>query len=224
MVASLSLDDLRAWLDHFGTAVTSQQALLDELDSATGDGEHGSNLMRGVVAMRDVLEGDFADARGFLDAVGMAIVNSVGGASGALYGTLFLRISDQGDGTASLDLARLTRGFASAAAGIGELGRSMPGDKTLLDAITPAVAALDTAAAAGLDLAEATGLAAVAAEAGRDATADMLARVGRGSYLGDRSIGHVDAGATSMAQLFRSLYAVATESCAGVGMPSTGAP
>jgi dihydroxyacetone kinase-like protein len=212
MVTALSLDDLRAWLEHFGATVTSQQAVLDELDSATGDGEHGSNLVRGVAAMRGVLEGEFPDARAFLDAVGMAIVNSVGGASGALYGTVFLRLSDEGEGTTTLDLDRLTRGLASAAAGIGELGRTQPGDKTLLDAIAPAVAALRTAAAAGPDLAEATRQAAVAAEAGRDATAEMLARVGRGSYLGDRSLGHVDAGATSMAQLFRSLHAVTTAS------------
>jgi dihydroxyacetone kinase-like protein len=212
MVAALSLNELRAWLDHFGTAVVSHQERLDELDSATGDGEHGSNLVRGVIAVREVLEGDFPDARAFLDAVGMAVVNSVGGASGALYGTLFLRVSDEGDGTAFLDLAQLTRGFASAAAGIGELGRSGPGDKTLLDAISPAVAALLAATAAGLDLVEATRVAALAAEEGRDATAGMQARVGRGSYLGDRSIGHVDAGATSMAQLFRSLHAVASAS------------
>lgn len=205
----LSIDDLRAWLEHFGAAVVSQQAVLDELDSATGDGEHGSNLVRGVAAMRDVLGDDFPDVRALLEAVGMAIVNSVGGASGALYGTVFLRLSDEGAVTDRLDLTHLTRGLASAADGIGELGRTQEGDKTLLDALLPAVRALRDAGA-DVDLPEALARAAVAAEAGRDATADMLARVGRGSYLGDRSLGHVDAGATSMAQLIRSLHAVTT--------------
>lgn len=209
MATELTLDDLRSWLEHFGAAVVSQEPTLNELDSATGDGEHGSNLARGVEAMRRVLrEGEYADVRSLLDAVGMAIVNSVGGASGALYGTVFLRLSDVGAGTPRIDLSQLTNGFASAAAGISELGRAKPGDKTLLDAIHPAVQALRDAGAVDPDLRIAAEVAALAAEAGRDATADMLARVGRGSYLGDRSIGHIDAGATSMAQLFRSLQAV----------------
>lgn len=208
MTIELSLGDLRAWLDHFGAAIAAQEAALNELDSATGDGEHGSNLARGVDAMRRALdEGSFADAQSLLSAVGMAIVNSVGGASGALYGTVFLRLSDVGAGTTHLDLPRLTNGFASAAAGISELGRTQPGDKTLLDAIHPAVQALQDSLAASSDLATAAQAAALAAEAGRGSTADMPARVGRGSYLGDRSLGHIDAGATSMAQLFRSLHA-----------------
>jgi dihydroxyacetone kinase-like protein len=212
MTTALSTEDLRRWLDHFGSAVLVRADELDELDAATGDGEHGSNLKRGVEALKPVLAETYGDARALLDAVGMAIVNSVGGASGALYGTVFLRLSDEGDGVDRLDLPRLSRGFASAASGIGELGRTQPGDKTLLDAIAPAVEALQRSEAAGADLAQATEQAAAAAEAGRDATAAMTARVGRGSYLGDRSLGHVDAGATSMAQLFRSLHAIAAGS------------
>jgi dihydroxyacetone kinase-like protein len=208
MITELSLGDLRGWLEHFAAAVVAQEATLNQLDSATGDGEHGSNLARGVDAMQRVLdEGSFADAQALLSAVGMAVVNSVGGASGALYGTVFLRLSDVGAGTAHIDLQRLTDGFTSAAAGISELGRTQPGDKTLLDAIHPAVRALEASMAASSEMPAALEAAALAAEAGRDSTADMQARVGRGSYLGDRSLGHVDAGATSMAQLFRSLHA-----------------
>ncbi|GAA1125655.1 dihydroxyacetone kinase subunit DhaL [Nocardioides aquiterrae] len=212
MAEALSLDDLRRWLEHFADAVVSQEATLNQLDSATGDGEHGSNLSRGVAAMRRALaDQSFADAQSLLSSVGMAIVNSVGGASGALYGTVFLRLSDAGAGVTELDLSRLADGFASAAAGVSELGRTTPGDKTLLDAIHPAAQALREASAAHLDLGTGTDRAALAAETGRDATAAMAARVGRGSYLGDRSLGHIDAGATSMAQLFRSLH-VATAS------------
>ena len=210
MARSLTQADIERWLRHFAAAVERRRTELDELDAATGDGEHGSNLCRGVEALSLVLDSrQFADVQEQLLAVGMAIVNSVGGASGALYGSLFLRLSDVGDGRSALRVDELAEGFASAADGIAELGRSSPGDKTLLDALHPAVVALSGNAATGL--VDALHRAAAAAEEGRDATAAMLARVGRGSYLGDRSLGHVDAGATSMAQLFRSLYETVAE-------------
>ncbi len=156
--------------------------------------------------MRKVLRDDrFADIREQLDAVAMALVNSVGGASGALYGTFFLRLSAVGEGRSTLDLAALTTGLGSALAGIRELGGSSPGDKTLVDALHPAVAELESPTRSA-DLLTALDRAATAAEEGRNATAGMVARMGRGSYLGDRSRGHVDAGATSMALLFRCLH------------------
>jgi dihydroxyacetone kinase-like protein len=208
MTRTLSQDALTMWLERFCAEVVAAESRLNELDSATGDGEHGSNLSLGAAAMRPVLRDcAFGDVRGQLEAVAMAIVNSVGGASGALYGTFFLRLSDVGEGRTALDLARLTQGLGSALAGIRELGGSAPGDKTLVDAIAPAVVELESARSA--DLVTALDRAATAAERGRDATADMVARMGRGSYLGDRSRGHVDAGATSMAMLLRCLHASA---------------
>ena len=207
MAATLSQDAVTTWLERFCAEVIAAESRLNELDSATGDGEHGSNLSQGAVAVRAVLaDRNFGDVQELLEAVAMAIVNSVGGAGGALYGTFFLRLSDVGEGRTALDLARLTEGLSSALAGIRELGGSAPGDKTLVDAIQPAVAELQSPATRSASLVTALDRAATAAEQGRDATAAMVARMGRGSYLGDRSRGHVDAGATSMALLLRCLH------------------
>jgi dihydroxyacetone kinase-like protein len=208
MTTTLSQDTVTTWLKRFCIEVEAAEAHLNDLDAATGDGEHGSNLSQGAAAVRKVLRDNrFGDIREQLDAVAMALINSVGGASGALYGTFFLRLCDVGQGRTSLDLAALTEGLGSAEAGIRELGGSSPGDKTLVDALHPAVAELESPATRSADLVAALDRAATAAERGRDATADMVARMGRGSYLGDRSRGHVDAGATSMALLLRCLHA-----------------
>ena len=108
--------DIIRWLRHFGAWIEEQQSQLDELDAAIGDGEHGANLCRGITAMRTVLdERTFADVQALFDAIGMAIVNSVGGASGALYGTLFLRLSDVGADRSTLELDQLAAGLSSAA-------------------------------------------------------------------------------------------------------------
>jgi dihydroxyacetone kinase-like protein len=210
MSATLSQEAVTTWLERFCAEVVAAESRLNELDSATGDGEHGSNLSQGAAAVRALLQDRrFGDVQEQLEAVAMAIVNSVGGASGALYGTFFLRLSDVGEGRISLDLTGLTEGLGSALAGIRELGGAGPGDKTLVDAIHPAVTALESPANRSAGLVAALDRAAAAAEQGRDATAVMVARMGRGSYLGDRSRGHVDAGATSMAMLFRCLHASA---------------
>ncbi|MFG2056151.1 dihydroxyacetone kinase subunit DhaL [Micromonospora sp. NPDC048930] len=208
MTAELSKDAVTVWLEHFCVEVIAAEFRLNELDSATGDGEHGSNLSQGAAAVRALLrEREFGDVQEQLSTVAMALVNSVGGASGALYGAFFLRLSDVGEGRDALDLARLADGLGSALAGIRELGGSAPGDKTMVDAIHPAVTTLQSPDTQARGLVEALDCAATAAEEGRDATAGMVARMGRGSYLGDRSRGHVDAGATSMALLFRCLHA-----------------
>lgn len=204
MTHVLTDEDLRRWLARFATTVLERRDHLDELDAATGDGEHGANLERGMSAVLSLLEGQvFDDIEGLLGATGMTIVNTVGGASGALYGTLFLRLSDVGKNRQELDLDALTEGFVSALAGIMELGSTKPGDKTLVDALHPAVEALSAAREDGLWVA--LDRASHAAAEGRDATAAMVARRGRGTYMGDRSLGHVDAGATSMAALFEML-------------------
>ncbi|GAA1567516.1 dihydroxyacetone kinase subunit DhaL [Dactylosporangium maewongense] len=212
MTTTLSQGTVTTWLERFCAEVIAAESHLNELDAATGDGEHGSNLAQGAAAVRALLKDrEFGDVQDQLAAVAMAIVNSVGGASGALYGTFFLRLSDVGEGRSALDLAALTEGLRSALAGIRELGGSAPGDKTLLDAIHPAVTELESSATRPADLLTALDRAAAAAEHGRDATASMVARMGRGSYLGDRSRGHVDAGATSMAMLLRCLHVSAEE-------------
>ncbi|MEW2477648.1 dihydroxyacetone kinase subunit DhaL [Micromonospora gifhornensis] len=215
MTEVLSQEAVTTWLERFCADVVAAESHLNQLDAAVGDGEHGSNLRQGAVAVRALLgERRFGDIQEQLVAVAMAIVNTVGGASGALYGTFFLRLSDVGAGWSTLDLAGLTEGLGSALAGIRELGGSAPGDKTLVDAIHPAVAVLESPATRSAGLVVALDRAATAAERGRDATAAMVARMGRGSYLGDRSRGHIDAGATSMAMLLRCLHASAAEAVA----------
>lgn len=215
MTTTLSQDTVTTWLERFCAEVMAAESRLNELDSATGDGEHGSNLCQGAVAVRALLrDSQFDDVQEQLIAVAMTIVNSVGGAGGALYGTFFLRLSDVGEGRKALDLGELTDGLGFALAGIRELGGSAPGDKTLVDAIQPAVTELESPATRPAGLVTALDRAATAAERGRDATAGMVARMGRGSYLGDRSRGHVDAGATSMAMLLRSLHTTAEEAAA----------
>nr|WP_296064639.1 dihydroxyacetone kinase subunit DhaL [uncultured Actinoplanes sp.] len=214
-MTTLSQDAVNGWLERFCAQIVAAEDHLNQLDAATGDGEHGSNLRQGATAVRALLrERSFVDLQEQLTAVGMAVVNSVGGAGGALYGTFFLRLSDVGEGRTALDLAALTEGLGWALAGIRELGGSAPGDKTLVDAIQPAVTELNSPAGRSGGLVAALDRAATAAERGRDATAAMVARTGRGSYLGDRSRGHVDAGATSMAMLLRCLHASAGEAAA----------
>lgn len=202
--------DLRSWIETFASTVLSDRDHLDKLDAATGDGEHGSNLGQGMSAVLALLEREtFPDIRALFESIGMTVVNTVGGASGALYGTLFLRISDSGERRTDLGLEHLIQAFTSGMAGIEELGRCRPGDKTLLDALHPAVLALSSVQDAPLSVAVTR--AAQAAAQGRDATATMQARRGRGSYLGERSLGHIDAGATSMAMLFEALRRTAKE-------------
>ena len=180
---------LRRWLGAFAAAVTEHAAELTELDSAIGDADHGSNLERGMKAVLAALDADPpGDAAVLLKKAGMTLVSTVGGASGPLYGTFFLRMA-----AAAPDPAAM---FRAGLEGVLTRGKAVPGDKTMVDALTPAVEALE----AGGSLQAA----AAAAAAGRDATTPMVARKGRASYLGERSVGHQDPGATSMAMLIEA--------------------
>ncbi len=175
---------------------------LTALDSAIGDADHGSNMDRGMTAVVAALtEAPPADPAALLKKTGATLVSKVGGASGPLYGTLFLRMA-----------GAVEEGFAPALRagleGVLARGKAEPGDKTMVDALGPACDALDAALAGGGSLAEALAAAAAAAEEGRDATVPLVARKGRASYLGERSVGHADPGATSTALLLRA----ATES------------
>ncbi len=194
------------WLTEFCKAVIEREDYLNELDAAVGDGEHGSNLSNGSQALLESFKGTQSKSLGeFFESVGMTIINSVGGASGALYGTLFLRLSDIAANRATASLNTMSRAFESALEGIMELGRAKPGDKTLVDALNPAVISLIASVKNSDDLRAAFAKAHHAAELGCAKTAQMEARKGRGSYQGERSIGHVDPGATSMTALFKTL-------------------
>jgi dihydroxyacetone kinase-like protein len=207
----LDLAALRRWIDRFTAEVADHRELLTQLDSPIGDADHGSNLDRGLTAVLASLnETEPPDLAAFFKQIGMTLVSTVGGASGPLYGTLFLRMASAAGPVTGLDGAGLAAVWRAGLEGVAARGKTMAGDKTMFDALAPAVDALDAALAEHQPLAEALSAAAKAAEAGRDATTAMLARKGRASYLGERSIGHQDPGATSMALLVVTAAATLT--------------
>jgi phosphoenolpyruvate---glycerone phosphotransferase subunit DhaL len=193
---------LRGWIGAFAAAVAEHQEELTRLDSAIGDADHGSNLARGMKAVVAALDAESpATPDAVLKRTGMTLVSTVGGASGPLYGTFFLRMATTA-AAEPLDAARFGAALRAGVEGVVARGRAELGDKTMYDALAPAVdaydAALDNAAD---DLGAALRAAADAAATGRDATTPLQARKGRASYLGERSVGHQDPGATSAALL-----------------------
>ena len=185
---------LTAWVREFARLVHEQRDRLTQLDAAIGDADHGANLDRGMTAAVAALEAQPADdPAAILKTVATTLIKTVGGASGPLYGTFFLRAA----GALGGDGAALATAVRAGYDGVVARGKAERGDKTMLDALGPACDALDEALAAGKPLDEALGAAAEAAAAGRDATEPLVARKGRASYLGERSAGHVDPGAAS---------------------------
>ncbi len=208
------IDLIDAWLRLAAGRVHEQAANLTALDQAIGDGDHGTNMDRGfkaIVASLDAeppeAEGELGIAAARLRAAGRTLISTVGGAAGPLYGTALVRaagaIATLPEGTTGR--SALVGGLEAAIGGIQSLGKGAAGEKTMLDALIPAVAAgreANEAGAGGLAVSRAM---ADAAEAGASATIPMLATKGRASYLGERSIGHQDPGATSSALLLRAL-------------------
>ncbi|MHB1171255.1 MAG: dihydroxyacetone kinase subunit DhaL [Lacisediminihabitans sp.] len=209
---TVTLDQLVSWLAIFRDLVTGQKAYLTELDSAIGDADHGANMTRGMTAVMDKIGAAPAGAVDELfKAVGMTLVTSVGGASGPLYGTFFLRFGMASGAVTSLGGTALSAALRAGLAGVVARGKAEAGDKTMFDAMAPALDAFDSALEAGESIVAAAVAAQVAADAGRDATEPLQARKGRASYLGERSIGHIDPGATSTALLFQALAEVLAE-------------
>ncbi len=196
--------DPRRWITRFSELVTADAARLTRLDSAIGDGDHGSNLDRGLRAAATALAdgGDLPPGKALIMA-GRTLVSKTGGASGPLYGTLLRRAGKALGDAAEVDAAALGAALRAALEGVQELGKAAEGDKTMVDALAPAVAAYE--AATGEGLAAAARAALDAAEKGAEATVPLQARKGRASYLGPRSVGHLDPGAASTVLLFRAL-------------------
>jgi dihydroxyacetone kinase-like protein len=193
---------LTAWIGEFARLIAVNKDLLTRLDSAIGDADHGVNMDRGMTAVTAALAGDVpAGAAGPLKRTGMTLISTVGGASGPLYGTAFLRMATAAGDAKTLDAHGFAKMLRAALEGVVARGKAEAGDKTMYDALAPAVDALDAALAAGEPLGAALRAAIAAAEAGRDATIPMTARKGRASYLGERSVGHQDPGATSVTLL-----------------------
>jgi len=194
---------LRAWLSEYARLIDENATRLTELDAAIGDADHGSNMQRGMAAVQRALDDvpDGATADTVLKTAAMTLISSVGGASGPLYGTLFLRMSTAAGAAEGLDGPEFAAALRAGVNGLAARGKAQSGDKTMYDALGPACDALENALGAGDDLGGALADAARAAETGRDAVTPLVARKGRASYLGQRSVGHQDPGATSAALL-----------------------
>jgi len=200
------------WMSEAEATISAERDHLTQLDAAIGDGDHGVNMDRGFSAVGKALAGqDGAAPPGrLLVLAGKTLVSTVGGASGPLWGTAFRHAGRALGDRKSLDGPGVVEALDAAVAGVVELGAAAPGDKTMVDALAPALASLRECVDEGLPLADALASAADAAEEGARATVPMQARKGRASYLGERSIGHQDPGATSAALIMRALQAAVT--------------
>jgi phosphoenolpyruvate---glycerone phosphotransferase subunit DhaL len=205
-------DQIVRWLERLAGVLAENREYLTRLDSAIGDADHGTNMDRGfkkvLAQLPSVAEKDIG---AILKTTGMALISSVGGAAGPLYGSFFMRASMALANKQELDVEDVGLLFQSGMEGIVQRGRAERGDKTMIDALGPAVEAYQAAVAEGAATATALRRAAEAAEEGMKATVPMLARKGRASYLGQRSVGHQDPGATSTHLMIRTLADVVAE-------------
>ena len=198
----LDADFFRRWMTAAATLVDREAERLTALDSPIGDADHGSNLQRGFTAVAATLEKEAPGTPGaVLTLAGRQLISTVGGASGPLYGTLLRRSGKALGDDAEVSPAQLAEALRTGVDAVRTLGGAQPGDKTMIDALVPAVDALADSFAA----------ARAAAQEGAEATTPLQARKGRASYLGERSIGHQDPGATSAALLFAALEEAAGE-------------
>ncbi len=202
----ITTEDTIRWLQQVAVVLHENRDFLTQLDSPIGDADHGINMDRGFQAVVEKLPALAGmDIGSMLKTVGSTLVSTVGGASGPLYGTAFLRAGIASAGKHELDEADVVSMLEAALEGIKARGKAQPGEKTMVDALTPALVAAKEVEAQGLDLSQLLQRVSDAAEAGMKATIPMLATKGRASYLGERSVGHQDPGATSSWLILRTL-------------------
>ena len=202
---SLSTNDLRGILGVISRSLVEQRDVLNRLDAALGDGDHGTGISTGFEAVVEVIQEADSPAE-VLSLAAKTLMNRMGGSSGALYGTLFLRASIQVKDQPALTADNFAAMWQAGAEGVMQRGKSQSGDKTMLDALLPAVHALRQRVDAGASLLDTLAAAAEAAEQGAQATAAMQAQHGRARYVGERSIGQIDAGAQSVSFMFQAMY------------------
>jgi dihydroxyacetone kinase-like protein len=204
----VDIDLAHAWMRAIAAQVDSHKGDLTQLDSAIGDADHGVNMQRGFTAVLAALDGYEANSLGdVLVKAGNTLIGAVGGAAGPLYGSFFRTAGKQLTEPAA-DGEQLAVALDAGLEAVRKLGAASPGDKTMVDALTPALTAFAAQLGAGQDVAAAAEKAAEAAEAGARETVPLEARKGRASYLGTRSIGHQDPGATSAALIVLALAEV----------------
>jgi phosphoenolpyruvate---glycerone phosphotransferase subunit DhaL len=198
---AVTTDTVTDWMTRFAASMQEHREELVRLDTAIGDGDHGTNMDRGMrKAVEQLGAKEQADAGAVLKTVAMALISSVGGAAGPLYGTLFLQMGTALAGEQEVDLEGYAAAWRKGLQGVEARGKAEPGDKTMVDALLPAVAALEQASDLDAGLRDA----ASAAEQGMRDTIPLVARKGRASYLGERSQDHQDPGATSSYYLFQT--------------------
>ncbi len=198
---AVTTDTVTDWMSRFAASMQEHRQELVRLDTAIGDGDHGTNMDRGMRKALEQLDAkEQPDAGAVLKTVAMALISSVGGAAGPLYGTLFLQMGNALAGEQEVDLEVYAAAWRKGVQGVQARGKAEPGDKTMVDALLPAVAALEQAS----DLDAGLRNAASAAEQGMRDTIPLVARKGRASYLGERSQDHQDPGATSSYYLFQT--------------------
>jgi dihydroxyacetone kinase phosphoprotein-dependent L subunit len=213
------------WLRRFGAAVAEHRQELSRLDTAIGDGDHGTNMDRGMKKALEKLEASPGDDIGAtLKTAGMALVSSVGGAAGPLYGTLFMQMGTAAAGRSELDLAGWTTALEAGLAGVKMRGKAEVGDKTMVDALVPFSEALSREVLAGAPLSVAWSSAADTATSAAAATADLLPRMGRARPHAEKSLGTPDAGAYSFGLITQAIAAVLADGDAGTTGEGSAAP
>lgn len=194
-------------LNKIGDVLEENKQYLSELDAAIGDGDHGINMSKGFNAVKEKIKDDNGENIGdTLKKTGMALVSNVGGASGPLYGTAFMKAAMEVNGKSSIDISDFMKMLDAALAGIKMRGKAVKGEKTMIDAIEPAIDEGKSALDQGLSTLEALKKMKESALKGVEYTKTIIATKGRASYLGERSIGHQDAGATSSYIILNTIY------------------
>jgi phosphoenolpyruvate---glycerone phosphotransferase subunit DhaL len=203
---SVAYDDVLRWIRTFAAEVEANKEYLTQLDAAIGDADHGINMQRGMSAVLGKVDASAGeqDVGALLKTVGMTLVSTVGGAGGPLYGTLFLQMGTAASGKDELGADDWAAALEAAIAGVQARGKAEPGEKTMVDALIPGRDALKAALAEGATFGDALRRSADAAEQGMRDTIPLVARKGRASYLGERSAGHQDPGATSSQLLLKA--------------------
>lgn len=195
---TITRDEVVLWIKAYSEVIVENKDYLTDLDSAIGDADHGINMYRGFQAVLAKLPAvEDKDIGTILKTVGMTLLSTVGGAAGPLYSTVFIQAGSKLKEKMEMTLSDWAVALEAAASGVVNLGKAIINDKTMVDALTPAVQALNDAVKQGLSMDEALKESAKAAEEGMKATIPLIARKGRASYLGERSAGHQDPGATS---------------------------
>ncbi len=185
--------------------IAENRAYLSEIDGKIGDGDHGVNMAKGFGMAAERLKGKNQSLSASLDTLGTVLMTEIGGSMGPLYGVMFTEVAEKLDGIQAIDAAAYSKALHAGLDGIQSIGSAKVGDKTLLDTLVPAIEAFDGTNVAGKSFAEALDALVAAAEAGRDSTLNLVAKIGRASRLGERSLGVLDAGATSCAIILKEL-------------------